>query len=174
MPTANGLIAKVGDNRHWEIKYGTQAGAQDQRYFLARFNVKPDEALVGHFTVPEDAVYWGMTLYDHWYAELNYGNRQINLNKGLARMDKNRVVHFVVSHQDPGVANWLDLDGHEQGMLATRTKGCMGNVESPEVKLVPFNEVSKHLPETITMVTPEERERELAVRRDHYHRREGR
>lgn len=173
-PTANGLLAKVGDNRHWEPDYGTQAGASDQRYFLARLNVKPTEALVGKFTVPEDAQYWSIALYDHWFAELNYGNCQVNLNKGLAKAGKDRTIHFVISHQDPGVANWLDLDGHEQGILQTRTKGCMGTVDSPQLKLVAFSEVRKYLPENVAMVSPEERARDLAVRRNHFHRREGR
>lgn len=169
--------ARDGDNVIREFDFGSDAGASDQRYIQARFNIKSDQALIGKWMASEDCVYWSIALYNDFYGVLNYANRQVNLNKGNARVGKDGSLYFVLSHRDPGVANWLDLDGHEKGLVLTRTKGAHGQQTkgaAPSLTLVPIGDVLKHLPQDIAMVTESERAHDLAVRRRHFHLRENR
>lgn len=169
--------ARDGDNIIREFDFGSDAGASDQRYIQARFNIKPDQALIGKWMAPRDCVYWSIALYNDFYGVLNYGNRQVNLNAGNARVGKDGSLYFVLSHRDPGVANWLDLDGHQKGLVLTRTKGVNGQQTkgaAPTLTLAPIDEVFKHLPEDIDRVTPAGRAIELDIRRRHFHLRENR
>lgn len=169
--------ARDGDNIIREFDFGSDAGASDQRYIQARFNIEPDQALIGKWMAPEDCVYWSVALYNDFYGVLNYANRQVNLNEGNARVGKDGSLYFVLSHRDPGVANWLDLDGHQKGLVLTRTKGTNGRQtkgETPSLTLVPIGDVFKHLPQDIATVTAKERAHDLEVRRRHFHLRENR
>lgn len=161
------LPSKDGAHVFQEISFGAEAGTSDQRYFQARFNIAPDEALIGKWTIPQDYIYWGITLYNDSYQVLNCANRQVNLNQGLAKLRKDGSFYFVISHRDPGVANWLDVDGHAKGIVMTRIKGC-SRPEMPSLQLVPFDDVLKHLPGDIALVVAEERARNLSDRRRHY------
>lgn len=159
-------------NRYKELNFGSVAGAADQRYFQARFSIRPGQALIGKWAVPKDYMYWGITLYSDAYLMLNIMNRQTNLNHALARVGADKAFYFVISHEDPGVANWLDVDGHDQGMVMLRTKGCL-SPEVPSLQLVPMDQVLQHLPRDIAMVSASERQSTLAHRRRHYQLREN-
>jgi hypothetical protein len=169
--------ARDGDNIIREFDFGSDAGAADQRYIQARFNVQPEQALIGKWMAPQDCVYWSIALYNDFYGVLNYANRQVNLNEGNTRVGEDGSLYFVLSHRDPGVANWLDLDGHKNGLILTRTKGKDGRQTKgavPSLTLVPFDDVLTHLPQDIAMISASERAHDLAVRRRHFHLRENR
>lgn len=172
--SANQIKVAVGDNRHQQIDYTTQIGVADQRYCLVRYNIKPTEALIGEWSMPPELEYWGITLVDHYFRLLNIWNRQANLNKSMVSISQGGILHFVISQQDPGIRNWLDPDGHEQGVIWMRTKGGKGPADNIKWTLVPASDVMKHLPEDIALVTPEERAQALALRRRHFHLRDGR
>jgi hypothetical protein len=162
----------LGDHKYKEFSFGA-GGVTDHRYFQSRFNIRLDEALICTWQIPEDYLYWGIALYNHPYQVLNVGNRQSNLNHALASVGPDRMFYAVISHRDPGVANWLDVDGHEKGFILARIKGELP-VEAPALKLVPADEVLKHLPQDVEIVTKGERAARLAIRRKHYQRRENR
>lgn len=166
-------FADIGNNRCRDFQVSNIGAASEQRYFQARFEVKAGEALVGKWIVPESYQYWGVSLYNDAYQQLDYANRQVNLNNALARMGDDGVFYFVLSHHDPGVANWLDVDGHSQGFVLSRVKGS-SNFDLPTMELVPMDEVHKYLPDNVTRITAEQRARDLAVRRRHFQIREGR
>jgi hypothetical protein len=159
-------------NQFREMNFGAVAGANDQRYFQASFRIRPGEALIGEWLLPEDYAYWGITLYTDAYQLMNSFNRQSNLNHALASVGDDGVFRFVISHDDPGVANWLDPDGHEQGLVMARTKGGK-NAGLPTVRLVPANALREYLAADVARVTPDERALRLAQRRRHYQLREN-
>ena len=152
---------------------GAAALVGDQRYIQARFHIKPGEALIGRWEVPVNSIYWGVTLYNNAYQLLNCYNRQVNLNHALARVGADRAFHFVISHQDPGVANWLDVDGHQEGVAMIRVRGGT-NVEPPKLEKVSIDSLPSRLGSEFATVTQDERKSNLANRRRHYQRREDR
>jgi len=71
----------------------------------------------------------------------------------------------VISHRDPGVANWLDTAGHERGTLAARFLRAE-RAPSPRMRRVPFEKLADALPPGTPRITPDERAERLARRRE--------
>ena len=136
-----------------------------QHYGWGRFVLEEDEALVVSFTPPSDAHYWGFQLYNWWGESWDYANRQCSLNGHQAVIDTDGVFRAVISHADPGVANWLDPAGHREGILAPRFLGSSG-APTPECTLVPVANLKSVLPADTSTVTPNERREQLRRRRD--------
>jgi len=167
-------FAKVGDNRFEEDpRFNDKSGQNDVRFMLMRFNIPPGQALVGIWKPPAQCRYWDFSLVTDQIQSFNTGYRQISVNKSAANMGSDGLFHFVISHKDPLVANWLDLDGHSVGIVQGRAKQCQGR-DIPSVKLVAEGEIPKHLPPDIKMVTAEERAANLALRHAAYQARERR
>jgi len=79
-------------------------------------------------------------------------------------------VRFVLSSQDPGVANWLDTAGHSNGAMLLR---CVRTETAPvpSSRVVAMDEVLSALPGGTTMTTPDERASVIAARRRAVHER---
>ncbi|MBT4160906.1 MAG: hypothetical protein HOE54_06320, partial [Gammaproteobacteria bacterium] len=133
-----------GDNMVREERYDQGGGQIDQRYFQARYNVKQDEALILEWPVPKACRFWSFALYNDYWQVLNYGNRQTHLNSGMVDLDENRLATMVISHRDPGYQNWIDVDGHDTGILLARAKIC-GKATVPRMRKVSFNNLHSEL-----------------------------
>lgn len=139
-----------------------------QTYHMAYYNLKPDEALIGEWTPPKKSLNWSVQLYTRLLQNLGFIDRQTDINTAAAHLDSDGVMRFVISHKDPGVANWLDVDGRPLGTVIVRCKLCSERGEVPKLKLVAVSDVMKYLPKDTKMVTPKERDQLLEKRRMHY------
>jgi hypothetical protein len=104
-------------------------------------------------TVPaaakETAPYQGIQLGSRWYISLDYINHQTSLTADQARIDPDGRMRFVISERDPGVANWLELTGHQRGYVQIRWQRLTRDLEpqdGPEVSIVAFSELPDSLP----------------------------
>lgn len=126
----------------------------DNEYLGTWFNIKPDEALVIEGQVPrfEKGVsgYWSISLQNRWMQSLNYIDRQTSLNSRDLITKNDGTYRLVVAHSghfENGVptkflqslmgenGNWLETDGHQEGLLAIRYQ-LAENFEKPEISLV--------------------------------------
>jgi hypothetical protein len=167
------VSSKVGDNQFFEFNFDEAGGVLNHRYLQARWDIQPGQALIAKWIFPQECLNWSIALYNDFYQVLNYANRQVNLNAGLSQIGNNREFYFVLSHEDPGIANWLDIDGHDKGQVLIRTKNASA-FELPTMELVDIDELASRLPADIAKVSPEQRAEYLAVRRRHFQLREGR
>ena len=71
----------------------------------------------------------------------------------------------MISHRDPGVANWLDAGGHTVAPITARYYNAVSK-PIPVLKRVKFDDLNNHLPADTARVTPEERQVLLRRRRD--------
>jgi hypothetical protein len=80
------------------------------------------------------------------------------------------LVRFVLSAQDPGVANWLDTAGHSNGAMLLR---CVRTETAPVpgTRVVKIDEVLSALPADTTMTSPDERAKVIDARRRAVHER---
>ena len=77
-----------------------------------------NQALVVEFDQPQ-ATYWSIQTYMfHWLAPLDFRNRVTSLNDTQVHVDDDGKVRVVISHQDPGVQNWLDASGLREGLCS--------------------------------------------------------
>ena len=138
-------------------------------YINGHYRCAPDEAVIMEGEVP-DAVYWGFQLSNLGWEGLDYYQRQTSLNGAQAVIDDDGRFRAVISHRDPGVANWLDAGGRKLGIINGR---AFRVAATPEFRLttVPLERVLDHLPETTVRVSGPERTRSLRDRWASVHRR---
>lgn len=143
-----------------------QGASPFSRYAQGVFSITDDEALIVELERPPGSPYWGFMLGDVWSRCLPFSRYQTSLNDAQANQDADGGYRLVVSLRDPGVANWLDPTGHNDGEIFFRNYLTTDDIV-PAVRKVGFDEIADNLPADTTTVTPEERD--AAIR----HRREG-
>ena len=83
------------------------------------WNLAADECLLIETPEPEGD-YWGFQLSNALWNTLDYANRQTSLNRTQAHVDADGQLRIVLANEDPGVPNWLDTLGHQEGAIHVR------------------------------------------------------
>ena len=95
-------------------------GSSRIHYSFGFFELGPDDALIVDAS-PPDARFWDVQLYNMgWFETLDFANRVTSLNHTQGHLSPDGRFRAVVAHRDPGVPNWLDTQGYEQGMITFR------------------------------------------------------
>ena len=134
-----------------------------QIYIPAVFEFEADEALIIETELPEVRPYWNFQLNDPYYNALEYVYRLSSTNGHLAKVSSDGKFRAVISLEDPGVPNWLDPAGFQQGTIYGRWYDC-DSCPTPTLKRVKFAELRDHLPADTPTVSPQERAAELQER----------
>ncbi len=115
--------------------------AADAAYTMAPFAIGPDEALVitGRFPRCRMA---NVVLWNAWGQTFDYANRRISLNRAQTTLEEDGSFRIVVAHRDPGVPNWLDTEGRTSGSIYWRFMLPEGEIETPQARVVPFDEIA--------------------------------
>lgn len=144
----------------------TPGGLASQRSSIGHYELDEDQAMV--ITVPEctDCSYQAVQIGSDWYVSTDYETHQTSLTKAQAVTDPDGLMRFVVSEQNPGIANWLETTGHRTGSMMLRWQRLerdLGPEDGPTVEVVPFDSVRDSLPH-YSPVTPEEYAARIAAR----------
>lgn len=141
---------------------GALGGSTEQHYAECWFAIESSEALLVEVEIP-DCVYWNVQLGDAWGQSSDWVNRQTSLNSGQAMLNDG-VLRVVLSHTDPGYANWLDLGGISQGLILFRFN--QSDVRPvPRARLLRLADLQEDMPPSEPTITPAERAEKLARRR---------
>jgi hypothetical protein len=94
-------------------------GDPDIFYYHSHWKLTPDEALIINVKPPAcDS--WNFQLDNYWMESLDYRYFHVCINKTTAITNKNDSITVVVSHSDPGVPNWIETAGHNEGTMCWR------------------------------------------------------
>jgi hypothetical protein len=140
-------------------------GLNNQFYYDGIYNIADDEALVVETALPKQCRYWQILVADDRFCTVDWFNRQSSINDKTAWLDSDGKLRAVVAKGDPGVPNWLDKADNRWGILQMRFNKASDSPE-PTVIKVKLTDVRKHLPVDTPVVTPEERKKSLAARRE--------
>jgi len=91
----------------------------DIAYTGAWWSIGPDEAVVVEGT-PPPCRYWAVQTFNRWFESPDYRFRRVALNDAQAVLEPDGSLRVVIAARDPGVANWLDSAGHEEGHVVFR------------------------------------------------------
>lgn len=120
------------------------------------------EALIVRVTPPR-AQYWSVEFGNCWWETMDYRYRLTSTNCHQAALEDDGELILVVSHDDPGLPNWLDPSGHSEGYITFRWM----RAESwpvPTVQQVKREDLLGHLPAGVRTITPAGRREQLAGR----------
>ena len=134
-----------------------------QTYWPAVFQLADDEALIIETEIPENAPYWNVQLNDPLFNALEYVYRCSSTNGAMATLSSDGKFRAVIALTDPGVPNWLDPAGHNEGGIYGRWYDCSSE-PVPTLTRVKLAELREHLPADTPHVTPEQRAEELRMR----------
>jgi len=143
----------------------TPGGLTSQMSSIGHYELADDEAMVVSVPECEDCAYQAIQIGSDWYASTDYETHQTSLTKAQAVSDPDGVMRFVISRQDPGLANWLETLDHRTGPIMLRWQRLAAGVTpgGPTVEVVPFDELPKALP-FHSPITPDEYAARIAAR----------
>jgi hypothetical protein len=157
--------AELGANTMGPPRHNA-GGSTRIEYSFGFFELEPDEALVVDAN-PGDARFWDIQLYTMgWFEPFDYANRTTSLNHTQGRLSTDGRFRSVIAHRDPGVPNWLDTEGRPEGMVTHRWIDGSADAHV-EARVVPFDDVTAHLPADTPGVSTEERREEIRRRQAH-------
>ncbi|MBV1691086.1 hypothetical protein KRR38_26250 [Novosphingobium sp. G106] len=158
-----GLRAQGVVNAVTTVDYSAGGGLPGQWYHEGVFELAPGQALVIEADLRGGVETLSLALTDALGCTLDWANAQASLNRKQAQMDADGYLRFVVSGEDPGVANWLDTMGHPIGVMQFR---WTGRPEAPALtfRLVDGGEVLTSLPPRTRTVSRDERDAILRAR----------
>lgn len=152
----------------------TAGGMATNVYCGGMFDLAPDEALIVELNQPVEPIYLGFHLGNLWGESLEFASHQSSLNGVQGHRDPDNIYRYVIAHNDPGIANWVDTTGQPEGYMSVRwayPEKPMDNLPWATAKKVRFDEILQHMPADTKRVTPEERRQQIAIRQEHVQRR---
>lgn len=132
------------------------------KYGKGRYRCGPGEALILETRLPRTP-FWNIQIGSHFWEARDFHLRQNSLNGHQAYVDEQGVFRAVISHEDPGIANWLDAGGHEQGLITIRYYDA-DSTPPATLRKVKLADVASTLPASTPRITPEARQKTLRAR----------
>ena len=120
--------------------------------------------------MPSECHYWSIILTNELFETTDWYNNHSSLNGTQATVDDDGQLRVVVSAEDPGVPNWLDIAGYPIGVVQGRWTDC-NSKPIPTAQKVPVKNVRDFLPAQTVSVTPQEREQLIRERRAQFQQR---
>jgi hypothetical protein len=122
-------------NRMIEIPAEQLFPTPDNRYRVMWYRIGGDQVLFVRGRLPR-ARYFSLTLYNAFLESLDYRRHTISLNHEQIQVNEDGTFEIMLSNQDHGHRNWLDVAGHRAGYLVARSLLPEGEPPPLEVEIV--------------------------------------
>ena len=144
-------------------------------YSIGHFHIRPGEALVLRID-PGEAQYIGAPITNLWGTTNRNLAENASINAHQATRDADRCFTAVLSHEDPGIAEWLDPDGLDRGFLFLRWAGLdpektPTRVPAVDVQVVPIDRLNEVIPASLPRLDQAQRAAHHQTRKAAYARR---
>ena len=119
-----------------------------QAYAMGHFKLTEDQAFVIRMTMGT-AGYAIVPATNYWGGIGDFLNHRTCLSSGRATSNPDGSYAYVVARKDPGVVNWVETDGLDEGMLCVRWTAFRqdgGPMPTLEAKLVDWADLESALP----------------------------
>lgn len=147
------------------VPRSTPGGLASQFSSLGHYSLSPEEAMVVTVRAGQ-APYQAIQIGSKWYVSTDYEHHQTSLTQAQSHVDDDGLIRYVVTERDPGLANWLECLGHEQGVMMLRWQriGPDAVVDPPLVEVVPVDSLGSRADLAPQAVTPEAYADRIAAR----------
>jgi hypothetical protein len=119
-----------------------------QAYAMGHFKLTEDQAFVIRMTMGS-AGYAIVPATNYWGGIGDFLNHRTCLSSGRATPNPDGSYTYVVARRDPGIVNWVETDGLDEGMLCVRWTAFRndgGPMPTLEAKLVDWADLASALP----------------------------
>ena len=130
---------------------------------IAYWVLPRDEAIIVRVRPPA-CQYWAVEFGNFWWTSMDYRYRLSNTNCHYAQLENDGELIVVISHEDPGLPNWLDPAGFAEGYITYRWM-LADSCPEPRATQVKAAELFRHLPQDVRRISPQARREQLAARR---------
>ncbi len=157
-------------------KPGDKAGfLVTQRNAIGHFRLNADEALVATINLG-GAAYATVPVTNVWGVTPSYWSHQSSLNSRQANPNPDGTFTVVLSAWDPGVYNWVDTSGLDEGFVMLRWQGLPKQASAAgepgvQSRVVKRGALETALPPGMRRVTGVERKAQLTARANGFARR---
>ena len=146
-----------------------------QRNAIGHFRLGADDALVATID-PGGAAYTTFPITNVWGVTPSYWSHQSSLNNHQAIPNPNGTITVVLSAWDPGVYNWVDTSGLEEGFVMLRwqrlpKQASPGHAPGVQATVVQRSALAAALPPGMRRVSSAERSAQIAIRSKSFARR---
>jgi len=124
-------------------KSNAAGGDESIIYYHSYWKVEPGEVLLIEVKPPKcDA--WNFQLNNFWMESLDYRYHNISINKHSAHYEPDGTVRIAVSHEHPGIPNWIETADHQEGTMCWRWYRIHQGSQAvqPSCRIVNKNELS--------------------------------
>lgn len=124
---------------------------------MGNFALEPGQALV--LKVPElEAGYHGLQVTNEWGQYVPFASVTGSLNNTQIFQGNDGYTYYILSNENPGYANWVNIGDLTNGGVLLRWQDVTGTITNPNIEttVVPISEVKDYLPADMPTVTPEE------------------
>lgn len=147
---------------------------RNQVYVGGHFALQDDEAFLIHVN-DGGAAYFTVPIANVWGTTLDIIDRTSTLNKAQALPNTDGTYTFVLCPQDPGIHNWLDTCGLQEGMLTLRMAEFPGQCPREDLSalgtVIKLQDLAAHLPDGAARIDDAGRASQRAQRAAAYKRR---
>lgn len=140
------------------VPKSTPGGLSSQFSSIGHYSLGDDEAMVVTVPVCEAAPYQAIQIGSKWYISTDYEHHQTSLTRAQS-VASGEVLRYVISEQNPGVANWLETFGHPQGVMMLRWQRVARDLtaaDGPTVEVVPFASLADRADLDDQRISPED------------------
>lgn len=157
----------VGKELKTMSKPGNTPGGSAQIFYAgALYDLADDEVLLFE-TKPPKSTYWTIQTYiSGWFTAGDYAHIVTSLNNAQTFINNDGKMRYVLSKQDPGVQNWIDTEGRQQGSITYR---IIWGENAPEVtsKVIKIEDLNVYLPKDTPAVSAKDRRQQVKARSRH-------
>lgn len=133
---------ELGEPMVFRMSQSESWGAVDIAYSMGPFRLGPEEALLIEGRYPRCA-FANVVLWNKHLAAFEYRDRRVSLNRVQTRLEPDGSYRIVIAHRDPGVPNWLDTEGHGEGIVFWRFLLPQEKPEKPRCRVVPVASLAR-------------------------------
>lgn len=154
------------------IDRDSDGALRNQIYIMGRFSLPSDEHALLIDVDLGGASYFIAPITNVWGTTNDICTRNGSMNKAQSVMNPDGTLTIVLAAKDPGVWNWLDSCGMQEGQLTLRWAEFEGGKPGPGLsancRVVTLAELRDHLPAGTRFVDAAERAAQLAERAASY------
>ncbi len=130
---------RFSNDESWWKASGTNPATTFQEAYWA---LDADQALLIDVPPPPSSTYWNLNATNFWLEALDFRFHRSYLNQYIADYRPDGGLWIAVAGRDPGIPNWIDTGGHDQGALVWRWNDVERKPAEPATRILPVEEVA--------------------------------